>query len=86
MTNPHPRHNHQPCEHVDAHLIHELVEALAGLHLEAAQHLLWHSHLAGLDPGLYLALFRFEKCQVAWFSSVGLVTRVLLFPNMSGVS
>ena len=51
MTRPH--NNHQPCEHVDAHLIHELVEALAGLHLEAAQHRLWHSHLAGLDPRLF---------------------------------
>ena len=53
MTHPH----HQPCEHVDAQLIHELVEALAGLHLEAAQHQLWHSHLSsGLDPGLFLDL------------------------------
>ena len=51
MTHPNPCH--QPCEHVDAHLIHELVEALAGLHLEAAQHHIWHSHLSGLDPRLF---------------------------------
>ena len=82
MTHPHTCH--QPCEHVDAHLIHELVEALAGLHLEAAQHHIWHSHLSGLDPRL-----RSEYCHVAWLPpsllSV-LLLGVLLFPNMSGVS
>ena len=57
MTHTHPNPCHQPCEHVDAHLIHELIEALAGLHLEAAQHQLWHGHLSsGLDPHLFLDL------------------------------
>ena len=33
-----------PGEHVDSELVHELVKALTGLHLEASQHLLRHGH------------------------------------------